>query len=207
MKPMKYHPLWLAISALIVVSLACNISIPLTQTPATLATPTASGPLPTPPPGVYPPGFAEYPLVQVNLPASFGGSDYSLPVDLNAVQGMDFLTLSPEARALLSQNGFVVLPPNPGEFREFYQLYESHRYDQANLFITTDSIYHIYHLIFSKMLRDLERDYFIADLNALTSAMLTASYQQYQTLRGSSLEEAALRNVAFFAVEIGRAHV
>lgn len=200
MKPMKYHPLWLAINALIVVSLACTISIPLTQTPATLATPTSSGPLPTPPPGVYPPGFAEYPLVQVNLPASFGGSDYTLPVDLNAVQGMDTISLSPQARALLAQNGFVVLPPNPGEFREFYQLYESHRYDQANIFITTDSIYHVYHLIFDKMLRDLERDYFIADLNSLTNAMLTASYQQYQSLRGSSLEEAALRNVAFFAV-------
>ncbi len=200
MKPIKYHPLWRAINALIVVSLACSIPISLTQTPPTIATPTASGPLPTPPPGVYPPGFAEYPLVQVNLPASFGGSDYTLPVDLNAVQGMDTVSLSAQARALLTQNGFVVLPPKPGEFREFYQLYESHRYDQANIFITTDSVYHVYHLLFDKMLRDLERDYFIADLNALTSAMLNVAYQQYQSLRGSALEEPALRNVAFFAV-------
>ena len=203
MQKSKFHPLWLVVSALLIVSLACNIPIQLAQTPAPTAapaTPTTAGPLPTPPPGVYPPAFSEYPVVQVNLPAAFAGGDYTLPVDLNAVQGMDTVELTPQAQALLSQNGFVVLPPNPGEFREFYQIYEAHRYEQDNIFVTTDSIYHVYHLLFDKMLRDLERDYFIADLGSLTSAMLSASYQQYQSLRGTSLEEPALRNVAFFAV-------
>jgi len=199
----RTQPLWLVVSALLIVSLACNIPIQLAQTPAPTAapaTPTTPGPLPTPPPGIYPPAFSEYPVVQVNLPAAFAGGDYTLPVDLNAVQGMDTVELTAQARALLSQNGFVVLPPNPGEFREFYQIYEAHRYEQDNIFVTTDSIYHVYHLLFDKMLRDLERDYFIADLGSLTSAMLSASYQQYQSLRGTSLEEPALRNVAFFAV-------
>ena len=203
MQKSKFHPLWLVVSALLIVSLACNIPIQLAQTPAPTAapaTPTTPGPLPTPPPGIYPPAFSEYPVVQVNLPAAFAGGDYTLPVDLNAVQGMDTVELTAQARALLSQNGFVVLPPNPGEFREFYQIYEAHRYEQDNIFVTTDSIYHVYHLLFDKMLRDLERDYFIADLGSLTSAMLSASYQQYQSLRGTSLEEPALRNVAFFAV-------
>jgi len=203
MQKSKFHPLWLVVSALLIVSLACNIPIQLAQTPAPTAapaTPTTPGPLPTPPPGIYPPAFSEYPVVQVNLPAAYAGGDYSLPVDLNAVQGMDTVELTAQARALLSQNGFVVLPPNPGEFREFYQIYEAHRYEQDNIFVTTDSIYHVYHLLFDKMLRDLERDYFIADLGSLTSAMLSASYQQYQSLRGTSLEEPALRNVAFFAV-------
>jgi len=199
----KYKSIWLVISVLLIVSLSCSIPIQLTQTPAptaALAMPTTSGPLPTPPPGVYPAAFSEYPVVQVNLPAAFAGGDYTLPVDLNAVQSMDTVELTPQAQALLSQNGFVVLPPNPGEFREFYQIYEIYRYEQANLFVTTDSIYHVYHLLFDKMLRDLERDYFIANLGSLTSAMLGASYQQYQSLRGTSLEEPALRNVTFFAV-------
>jgi hypothetical protein len=50
------------------------------------------------------------------------------------------------------------------------------------------------------MLRDLERDSFIGILNSLTSTMLKASYQQYQSLKGTELEEPALRNVAFFGV-------
>jgi hypothetical protein len=94
----------------------------------------------------------------------------------------------------------VVLPPEPGQFKEFYQVYETARYGPDPTFVTTDAIYHVYHLIFDKMLRDLERDYFIATLNKLTSTMLEATYQQYQSLVGTPLEVQALRNVAFFAV-------
>jgi len=214
MQKPKSKPIWLVVSVLLILSLACNIPMllgetpvpppatqPATQPPTTsLATPTTSEPLPTPPPGVYPAAFAAYPVVQVSLPANFGGGDYTLPVDLNTVQDLDTIDLTPTARTLLSQNGFVVMPPKPGAFREFYQIYESYRYDRANLFVTIDSIYHVYHLLFDKMLRDLERDYFITDLGDLTSGMLSATYQKYISLRGTSLEEPALRNVAYFSV-------
>jgi hypothetical protein len=134
------------------------------------------------------------------MPAKFNGGDYTLPVDLAGVQYANDAQLSEAQRQLLSQNGFAVLPPKPGEYREFYQIYEWGRYDYQPVFITTDSIYHVYHLIFDKMLRDLERDSFIVTLNSLTGTMLKASYRQYQTLKGTALEEPALRNVAFFAV-------
>ena len=95
------------------------------------------------------------------MPATFNGGDYALPVDLAGVQYADKVPFTESQRQLLSQNGFVVLPPKPGEFREFYQIYEAGRYDLRPVFVTTDSIYHVYHLIFDKMLRDLERDSFI----------------------------------------------
>jgi hypothetical protein len=68
------------------------------------------------------------------------------------------------------------------------------------VFITTDSVYHVYHLIFDKMLRDLETGYFIADIKSLTSAMLAATTAQFTSLQGTPLQEPALRNVAYFAV-------
>jgi len=68
------------------------------------------------------------------------------------------------------------------------------------MFVTTDSVYHVYHLLFDKMLRDLETGYFIADLKSLTSTMLAATSAQYQSLQGSSLEDEALRNAAYFGV-------
>ena len=43
------------------------------------------------------------------------------------------------------------------------------------VFVTTDSIFHVYHLIFDKMLRDLETDYFIADAQVTDRTMLAAS--------------------------------
>ena len=209
---LKRDPLWFIASILILVSMACSpvvapTSMPQPVQPTETAQPVASATAnaanavsPTPPPNVYAPAFAAFQPVSVDIPASFNGGDYSLPVDLANVQHLDEIPLSESQQQMLSQNGFVVLPPKPAEFREFYQIYEQGRYTLHPVFVTTDSIYHVYHLLFDKMLRDLERDSFIAILNSLTSSMLNASYQQYGTLKGTALEEPALRNVAFFAV-------
>ena len=201
---------WLIFAGFASFSLACNALLPLlptTPTPATVpSTSPATGPTsppggsaPTPPAGVYSGAFSTYPSIQVNLPARFSGG-YTLPVDLSQVEPIDGLELSPAQRELLAQNGFVVAPPVPGMYREFYQIYESFRYSDQPLFITTDAVFHIYHLIFDKMLRDLETTHFIASLNSLTNAMLAASQDQYQQLQGTPLEEPARRNLAFFAV-------
>jgi len=201
---------WLIFAGFASFSLACNalLSIlPTTPTPATVPStspatgPTSppGGPAPTPPPGVYSGAFSTYPSIQVNLPARFSGG-YTLPVDLSQVEPIDGLELSPAQRELLAQNGFVVAPPVPGMYREFYQIYESFRYSDQPLFITTDAVFHIYHLIFDKMLRDLETTHFIATLNSLTNAMITVSQDQVQQLQGTPLEEPARRNLAYFAV-------
>jgi hypothetical protein len=208
MRP-KLNPLFFMAGLIVIVSIACNqvMGPPATQPPLATApqlevAPTRSGPIPTPPADVYPPAFASFQLVAVKLPAKFNGSDYTLPVDLGKVQFAGELKISDAQRQLLTKNGFVVTSPKPGEYREFYQIYEQNRYgdDPRPMFITTDSIYHVYHLLFDKLLRDLERDSFIPILNELTSTMLKTSYQQYGTLKGTPLEEPAQRNVAFFAV-------
>jgi hypothetical protein len=165
--------------------------------PLTAATPTQQ---PPPPAGIYPPPFATYSEAAVSLPQTFSGGGYTFPVDLSQVQGMDLVELTNAQRALLAQNGFAVTSPVAGEYREFYQIYEQNRYMEVPVFITTDSVYHVYHLLFDKMLRDLETQYFIADLKSLTSTMLAATSGQYQSLRGTTMEDPALRNVAYFAV-------
>ena len=204
--------LWVVLALALVLG-ACVCSLPglykvPTSTPA--PAPTSSNPNPLPsatpsqqplaPAGIYPPPFATYSEVAVNLPDTFNGGGYTLPVDLSQVQGLDLTKLTDSQRALLAQNGFVVTSPVAGEFREFYQIYEGGRYMEMPMFITTDSVFHVYHLIFDKMLRDLETGYFIADLKSLTTTMLAASTAQYQSLKGSALEEPGLRNAAYFAV-------
>ncbi len=195
----------LVLAILILVQVACGIPGTSTQAPPT-TTPTPAAPQasPTPneppPAGVYPPPFAAYNLPAVRIPQAFAGGGYNLPLDLGQVQGLDAVELSNAQRQLLAQNGFVVDPAEPGLYREFYQIYETGRYYQVPDFITTDSVFHVYHLIFDKMLRDLETQYFISGLKSLTSTMLAASHQQYQELAGTSLEEPARRNVAYFAV-------
>jgi hypothetical protein len=205
----KRRSLFLIVSTVVAVSMACSLFARapfISQPSVSPGAPEPSeatepvGPVPTPPAGVYAPAFAAFQPVAVDFPSSFNGGDYTLPVDLGGVQYISEVQLSDAQRQLLSQNGFVVLPPKPGEIREFYQIYERSRYGPRPLFITTDSIYHVYHLLFDKMLRDLERDSFIPALKTLTRTMLSSSYEQYGALKGTSLEEPARRNAAFFAV-------
>lgn len=204
----KHNSLVFILSIITIVSLACNLFAvkQVTPQPSQVVEATQAAALvatnlpPTPPPNVYAPVFSAYKSVPVNMPDKFNGSDYSLPIDLTNVQYADEIQISAAQRQLLAQNGFVVTLPKPGEYREFYQIYENTRYGLRPVFITTDSVFHIYHLIFDKMLRDLERDSLITTLNSLTSSMLIASTRQYETLKGTPLETPALRNVAFFAV-------
>ncbi len=202
--------LWIFL-VLVMVQAACSSGLPnLSGTASPVTTPTTSAALATPaasptqvlppPAGVYPPPFASYSEAAVSLPQTFQGGGYSLPLDLNQVQGLDQVTLSDAQRALLVQNGFAVAAPVPGQYREFYQIYEQNRYETVPLFITTDSVYHVYHLIFDKMLRDLETGYFITDLKSLTTSMLAATTAQYQSLKTTSLGDPALRNAAYFEV-------
>ena len=201
MKSIFRKVIWIFLAlALVQGACVCNL-------PSFLITPTQTQPAPAtatqqtaPPAGIYPPPFATYNEAAVSLPQTFSGGGYTLPVDLGQVQGMDLVELTDAQRALLAQNGFAVTTPVPGEYREFYQIYEQNRYMEVPVFITTDSLYHVYHLLFDKMLRDLETDYFIADIKSLTTTMLAASSAQYQSLRGTTLEDPALRNVAYFAV-------
>ena len=173
-----------------------NLPTPITAT----SSPNPADTQMPPPEGVYPPSFASYNEIASRLPQTFNGGGYTLPLDMSQVDNPAEVEFSETQLNLLSKNGFVVTEPVPGQFREFYQIYEQGRYSVAPVFITTDSIYHVYHLIFDKMLRDLETERFITDLKMLTSAMLAATYQQYQTLQSTALEEPALRNVAYFAV-------
>lgn len=195
----------IAICCVLLASLACNA--PVTQTPPPPTTPPPGvepSPSPeiepttippTPPPNVRGPGFAAYPEVRVKLPVTFEG--YTLPLDVNGLGNIAAFSFNDAQRNLLGQNGFVV---TPAKWAEFYQLYENNRYEEFPTFITTDSVYHVYHLIFDKMLRDLEREHFEPDIRALTAACLQAAQQLYVELQGGPLEEDARRVVAYFAV-------
>jgi len=190
-----------AIVTLIVVTLACNLPTAPTPPPATVPSPTTAPPtavpptLPPPPPDVRGPGFATYPEIRVTLPLAYEG--YGLPVDVAALGNHDRFTFGDAQSALLAQNGFVVVPAG---WLEFFQLYESTRYEEIPVFVTTDSVYHVYHLLFDKMLRDLEREYFEPDVRALTAACLQSAQDLYGELRGTQLEDVARRVVAYFAV-------
>jgi len=198
----------IALLVLIAAALACNAPTPTqapppaTVPPATAAIATATPPTQppvattTPPADVRGPGFAAYPSISVKLPTAYEG--YGLPLDVAALGNYDRFAFNDAQRALVAQNGFVVTPAD--EWLEFFQLYENARYEENPVFVTTDSVYHIYHLLFDKMLRDLEREHFEPDVRALTAACLQSAQDLHIELQGTQLEDIARRVVAYFAV-------
>jgi len=200
-----------AVTAVTLAVLACNLpASPPADTPvaesaqeatraATEAPPLEPSPLPTVAAGpvvqVSKPVFAAYPKIEVRLPDAYEG--YDLPLDLAAVGNFGMFLFGDAQQDLLSANGFVVAP---ARWREFYELYENARYEELPVFVTTDSVYHVYHLLFDKMLRDLERDHFTEDIRDLTVACQSAAESLYAGLRGTDLEETARRTLAYFAV-------
>ncbi len=139
--------------------------------------------------------FAPYQQIPVNLNPSIEG--YRVAHDLSNVTNKEQFKFSKAAQNLLAKNGFVVVP---GKEREFFSIYEINRYGTIPNFVTTDAMLHNYHLFFSHLLRTLEKDKLRDELVTLTDSMLTESQNQYQVLKGTEWENAAKRNVAFFAV-------
>ena len=106
--------------------------------------------------------------------------------------------LSKEAAALIEKNGFAVTDGR--SWAEYFGVYEQNRYSFIPSFITTDSAVHTFHLMFDYVLKDLEQSMLYPYLIDLANAMLQASQAQYAKLKGTDFENAALRNVAYFAV-------
>ena len=188
----------LVIVFLVVAILACNLPTTPTSLPATVPSATQAPSTPAPftlPPDAHGPGFAAYPEIAVTLPETYQG--YALPVALETLGNYDQFAFSDAQSALVTQNGFVVAP---AQWLEFFQVYENARYSEIPVFVTTDSVYHIYHLLFDKMLRDLEREHFEPDIRALTGACLQSAQALYAESQGAELENVARSIVAYFAV-------
>jgi len=105
--------------------------------------------------------------------------------------------LSEAQRERLARDGFVV---SPGVEKEFFTVYEKARYANVPIFVTSDSLLHVYHLLFDKVLRTAEVQHFIPLLRDLNQALLARTDSQYQVLQGTGWEEAAQRTVAFVGV-------
>ncbi len=143
-------------------------------------------------------GFSRlYQEIDVNLPDTYAGTDYTLPIDLTGVKYSDSYNLDTDQLAKLGEQGFVVVP---SDYKQFHYIYESMEYDELPVFITVDSVYHVYHLAFDKLLRDMEREKLEPAIRSLTDALADAAAGQYEEALGTSMEGAAYGVLAYFSV-------
>ncbi|WP_048174456.1 DUF3160 domain-containing protein [Methanosarcina siciliae] len=140
---------------------------------------------------------------------------YSLPLKASELENYYYFTqqipLTNENRNLLYKNGFVVIENEVTENRfkaeQVNATYRSLKVAGVPIFITTDSLLHLYHIQFDETLKRVEEEEFYDKLWELDKAFLEASIEDYNEAKenNSSSEEvieAARRNVAYFAVAL-----
>ncbi|MBU1879303.1 MAG: DUF3160 domain-containing protein [Chloroflexi bacterium] len=139
------------------------------------------------------PGLAAYVPVPVSVNATLPATQIALADVTNPeiIAG-----LSAERRALLEQNGFLVIAYGP---QQIYDFYKSAKERGDPIYVTTDSVLHTFHILYDYALRLAEAGYFIPDLEKLNAAMLDAALEQYAQGEGP-VKEAARLNLAYFSV-------
>jgi hypothetical protein len=118
-----------------------------------------------------------------------------IAADLSNVRVAFVLSQAQQER--LARDGLVV---SPGAEKEFFTVYEKARYANEPIFVTSDSLLHVYHLLFDKVLRTAEVQYLIPLLHDLNAALLERTQANYQLLQNTAWEDAAGRTVAFVGV-------
>ena len=131
---------------------------------------------------------------------------YTLPLDLTDVE--NYAAMDPRfglnsVAPLLEQNGFAIIEHDFGWFDpnrdNIVKPYEYLSNMRVPLFVTADTLLHLYHIQFDETLKEVEEREFYGDIHGLTAALLDDALAAYEKYTGD-LQEAAKRNVAYLAV-------
>jgi len=131
-------------------------------------------------------------------------AQYNLPLKTNEISNFNKfesrIKLSDEARKKLQDKGFVIIenPFNPKE-EDITDPYKTLKDKEIPIFITSDSLLHLYHIQFDETLRQIEEREFYDKIWDISKTLYDYSIKQYNNSDGD-LKEAAKRNVAYFAV-------
>jgi hypothetical protein len=159
--------------------------------------------------------FGDYTVIPLADPDTPAYAGPATPQSLSGVLVADTVQRAldqPGVTATLTDQGFVVQrfvrvstdywPPPLLHF-----LYQGNNYQGWPVFVTTDAAYHVWHLGFDKVLRTLETEVLLPELEQLVSQTLEAAHDQTTELAGSPLADAAARAEQLYqvaAAELGQ---
>ncbi len=131
-------------------------------------------------------------------------AQYELPLNKNEIGNyQNFskkISLSEEEEQTLLENGFVVLETRTEE-NKITGPYDSLKQKGVPIFITTDSLLHLYHIQFDETLRRIEEEKFYPMAWNMSEEMVEHSKKVYESSDGE-LKEAAKKNLAFYSTAL-----
>ncbi len=137
------------------------------------------------------PAFGDYVLVPL-LDDSEAYAGPATPTSLAEVRVSRHVKsqLRVGAQERLAEQGFVIVP---ARLRLFHDAYSDQYGTGTPVFVTTDSAYHSWHLVFDKILRDIEQARLLPALEQLVGGMRQNAARQRDELAGSVLADDAAR--------------
>jgi len=139
----------------------------------------------------------------INISVNASVPSYPLPLNLSTVSNIEDITklrLNKTEEELLGTNGFVIL--DYGQEDDIVAPYKDMKDRGIPIFVTTDTLLHLYHIQFNEILKGIEEREFFDALVDMSNAMLVHSVKDYETFDDAELKESARRNVAYFAVAL-----
>ncbi len=135
---------------------------------------------------------------------AFNNPEYSLPLtELPENYSRDIdermhLSLSNEQKQMLLENGTVIIPSD--KYDRFEYAFSKLASEDVPVFITSDSVLHLYHIEFNEILKNLEIKKLSPMLKSLLESLILESTKQYNGFKDAELKELARRNTAYLAV-------
>jgi hypothetical protein len=128
---------------------------------------------------------------------------YILPLDLEETTNFGEIEsgfrLTENQKRLMKENGFAVIPWHGDDI---VQPYKTLKEQGVPIFVTSDTLLHLYHIQFNEILKRLEEEEFFDELIDMSLVMMERAVQDYKSFTDADLKEAARRNVAYFAVAL-----
>lgn len=94
----------------------------------------------------------------------------------------------------LEDDGFFI---DYEKYQQPFSIYETNQYMGSNNFVTTDSIVHLYHIIYLGMMEDMEQNALKQKLMALSKNCLDNALSDYKEAKGEE-KDVLMRNAALF---------
>lgn len=123
---------------------------------------------------------------------------FTIDSDFSNVENMDqFGELNTADSALLLENHFTV---HWSQYKQLFDIYNDCTWDATPIFVTTDAVLHIYHVLYDQMLAEIEMQHFTEALDQMNTVLIEQAQLTYDQASDTDVREAARRNLAFFIV-------
>lgn len=127
---------------------------------------------------------------------------YQIKPDLSNIENISSFNLSSEQKNLLLQNGFIITSKNSyyigTGYNEMYDIYLEAKEKGYPIFVTADTILHIYHRFFDGILQNIEEENFYPKLKELDLIL----FQDAINLDEKINNESTFLLTAYFAISL-----